>query len=234
MNKLHLPDKTKNFCIIKYLLLLIVIPLVIFYGVKAFGGKQYAFISVVVLIAACIPFFISFEKKGNVERMIMLAVLTALSVFGRYCFTFVPHFKPVTAIVIITGIYMGGEFGFLCGALSALLSNFIFGQGPWTPFQMFAWGLTGLFAGMLGKYLKEFVALLALYGCLCGMSYSLIMDIWTTMWQDGTFNVARYLTYITIAVPTTVTYMISNIIFLVVLTKPIGKKIERIKTKFGV
>ncbi len=225
--------KTKLNAILKYILILVLIPVVILIGVKAFDGKQYAFVSTLVLILACIPFFTSFEKKGSVNKMVILAVMVALSVFGRYCFSFVPHFKPVTAIVIITGIYLGGELGFLCGALSALLSNFIFGQGPWTPFQMFAWGLTGLLGGIFAKCLKEYFALLILYGCMCGLMYSLILDIWTTMWQDGTFNLSRYVAYIVIAIPTTLTYMISNVIFLLILAKPIGKKIERIKVKFG-
>ena len=77
--------------------------------------------------------------------------MVALSVTGR----FIPFFKPVTALTVLTAVYLGGEAGFLCGALSAVISNFWFGQGPWTPFQMLAWGMIGLFAGLLASPLKR-------------------------------------------------------------------------------
>ena len=66
-------------------------------------------------------------KEMTSRRMVLVAIMTALSIAGR----FIPMFKPVTAISIITGAYLGGGSGFLVGALSALLSNFYFGQGPW-------------------------------------------------------------------------------------------------------
>src|SRR5690625_7953059 len=80
--------------------------------------------------------------------MVVFAVLIALSSISRVLFAPIPVFKPVSAIVILTAIYFGAEAGFLVGALTALLSNIYFGQGPWTPFQMFAWGIIGLIAGL--------------------------------------------------------------------------------------
>lgn len=87
--------------------------------------------------------------------MLILSVMVALSVLGRFAFSVLPHFKPVTAIVVIAGMYLGAESGFLCGALSAVLSNIMFGQGPWTPFQMFSWGLIGLLAAFFSVSLKK-------------------------------------------------------------------------------
>src|SRR5699024_12206733 len=78
--------------------------------------------------------------------MIVVAVLTALSVVGRFVFVALPGFKPVAAIVIITAVYVGSEAGFLVGALTAFISNLYFGHGPWTPFQLFAWWVIGVIA----------------------------------------------------------------------------------------
>ena len=81
----------------------------------------------------------------------MLAVMCALAVAARAAFIWLPGFKPMAAIVMIAGIAFGPSSGFLVGSLSALTSNFIFGQGPWTPWQMLAFGLCGLAFGALAR-----------------------------------------------------------------------------------
>ena len=116
--------------IIKYLCVFVVAPLIVLCGVFFFGDRKYAFISLVLSVVACIPFFISFEKgKNDARRIVIIAVMTALSVAGRFVFAPIPFFKPVTAIVIITAIYLGSEAGFITGSFSAVVSNFYFGQG---------------------------------------------------------------------------------------------------------
>ena len=220
--------------IVEYSLFFLAIPLTIVLGVVLFKDRQYSFISMSIVILSCIPFFMSFERKENTTKeLVLLAALVAVSVTGRFVFSPIPHFKPVTAIVIIAGIYFGYEFGFLCGALSAVISNFIFGQGPWTPFQMFAWGMVGLFAGLLSKPLIKNRVLLLIYGALAGCIYSCLMDIWTTLQMDGIFNLNRYLAAIITAIPTMIIYVISNVIFLFFLAKPIGDMLQRIKIKYG-
>ena len=106
-----------------------------------------------IFLAACaIPFFLVFEKKKPQAReLVPIAVMAALGVVGRTLFSLIPlpNFKPVSAIVIITAVAFGPETGFLTGALTGFLSNFIFGQGPWTPWQMFCWGMIGFVAGLL-------------------------------------------------------------------------------------
>ena len=160
--------------------------------------------------------------------------MVTLSIVGRFAFSFVPHFKPVTAIVMITGMYLGAESGFLCGALSALLSNFIFGQGPWTPFQMFAWGTIGLFAALLSKLLQKSKFSLCFFGALSGVLYSLILDVSSTLWYDGAFNLSRYGALIITSLPVIAVYAMSNAVFLLLLAKPMGEKLTRIRIKYGV
>ena len=133
----------------------------------------------------------------------------------------------------ITGIAFGPEAGFLTGALSAVISNFYFGQGPWTPFQMFSWGILGFIAGLLAAPLKKSRIALTLYAVLSGVLYSFLMDIWTVLWADGAFNFSRYLAAILSAAPFTAIYAVSNTVFLWLFARPIGKILDRLKTKYA-
>lgn len=104
------------------------------------------------LLASAIPFLLVFDKKKPQAReLVPIAVMAAIAVVGRTVFEIIPlpNFKPCSAIIIITAVAFGPEAGFLTGALTAFVSNFIFGQGPWTPWQMFTWGLVGFLAGIL-------------------------------------------------------------------------------------
>lgn len=215
-------------------ILLVVIPMVVILGAFVFREKHYLWISLCVAVLSFVPMLYAFEHRENTSRELMvLSVMVALSVMGRFVFAWVPGFKPVTAITIIAGIYLGKESGFLIGALTAVVSNFYFGQGPWTPFQMLAWGLIGLCAGLLHKSLEKRKVLLCIFGFFAGVFYSLSMDVWTTLWLDGTFNFTRYLASVVSALPITAEYALSNIIFLLLLSKPIAQKLTRIKTKYG-
>lgn len=220
---------------ISYTVLILFIPAVIVLGNVIFKGKQYAFISLAVTLLSCIPFFLSFEKREqNTTKLILIAVMTAISVVGRLLFYVLPGFKPVTAMVIITAMYFGSEAGFMTGALTAVISNFYFGQGPWTPFQMFTWGLIGLLAGLMTERLKKSKITLSIFGAVSGVIFSLLMDIWTVFWWDETFNIARYGAVLVSSLGYTVLYAVSNVIFLLILAKPIGTKLERIKDKYGI
>ncbi len=220
--------------VISYVILCGIIPAVVIGGAILFADKQYAWISLCVALLACVPFFLRFEKgEANAKRMILIACMTALSVLGRIIFAPIPAFKPVTAMVVITAMYFGCEAGFLTGALSAVISNFYFGQGPWTPFQMFSWGIVGLLAGLFAEHLKKSRLLLSGYGILSGVLYSFLMDIWTVLWEDGYFNFSRYLAALVSAIPFTAVYAVSNVVFLLLFARPIGKILDRIKTKYA-
>lgn len=209
----------------------IAVPLLVIAGAVIFDEKRHLIISFGIALLALILFSTGFERKEfGSRRMVIAAVMTALCIVGR----FIPFFKPVTALTVITAIYLGGESGFLVGALAALLSNFYFGQGPWTPFQMLAWGLIGLIAGFLANPLKKHRWLLILFGVLSGMAYSFVMDMWTVLWYDGGFRIELYLSAIVTALPHTVMYSVSNFIFLWFMAKPFGDKLERIKIKYGI
>ena len=209
----------------------IIIPVFTIIGSTVFDSSKHIIISLGVAAMTLLVFISGYEKKKTgTRRLVIASVMIALCVFGR----FIPIFKPVTAVTIIAGIYLGGETGFLVGAMSAILSNFYFGQGPWTAFQMLAWGLIGLFAGIFSEKLLKSRALLLIYGALTGIAYSFIMDIWTVLWYNRGFDIKLYLAALVSAVPYTVSYAVSNVLFLYLLAKPFGEKLSRIKTKYGV
>lgn len=196
--------------------------------------KHYALASMLVTLMSLVLFSCGFERrKTGTRRLILVAVMAALSVLGRFIFAVIPGFKPMTAIVVITAIYLGSEAGFLTGALSAIISNFYFGQGPWTPFQMLSWGLIGLFAGLLSKPLQRSKAALSLYGFFSGIVFSFVMDIWTVVWYNGTFDSSLYFAAAGTALPYTLMYAVSNVIFLNLFSKPFGEKLARIRVKYG-
>ena len=228
-----MPEKIRR--VIRVAVPFAVMPAAVIAGGLFSGERLYAWMILLMVILTQLLFMAGFERHTvGTRRLVIAAVMTALSVLGRFVFAPLPGFKPITAIVVITAVWIGGETGFLVGALSALISNFFSGQGPWTPFQMFAWGMIGLIAGYLASPLRRSRVLLALYGILAGIAYSFFMDIWTVLWYNNGFDVDLYLTAISTAVPMTLVYAASNVIFLVFLAGPIGKKLERIKTVYGI
>lgn len=220
---------------LSYIIIALVIPVVLVLALTVFRSKQYAFAFIAVALLSCIPFALSFEKKEqSVTRLVLISVMTALSVVGRFIFSAVPGFKPVTATVILTAMYFGPEAGFMTGAMTALISNFYFGQGTWTPFQMFSWGIIGFISGLMSEQLKSNKLLLYMFGALSGVLFSLLMDIYNVLYLDNGFNISRYIASVASSLSFTAIYAVSNVIFLILLAKPVGKTLQRVKDKYGV
>lgn len=201
------------------------------------GGRGGNLISVALAILACIPAFVLFEtEKHDAREVVAIAVMSAISVLSRVIFAPIPAFKPVSAIVMITGMAFGAEAGFITGSVSALVSNFYFGQGVWTPFQMLAWGLSGLLAGLILRESrhKNKKWVLVILGICGGALFSLLMDIWTTLSFDGKFSFLRYLFYTVRSLPFTAVYCVSNVILLLILAEPLCKKTDRLREKYGI
>ena len=114
--------------ILSIVAMLVVIPLTIWFGCERLGDKKYYFISLLIIIEVMIPFFVSFEgRKPKVRDIVILAVMCALAVTGRAAFFMLPNFSPTMAIVIISGVAFGCEGGFVVGAMSMFVSNFLMG-----------------------------------------------------------------------------------------------------------
>ena len=149
------------------LLILLAIPLTIYIGVFYLQDRKYYFISLLIILETMIPFCMVFEtRRPQARELVIISVLCAIAVAGRAAFFMIPQFKPVVALVIIAGVCFGGETGFLVGAVTGFVSNFFFGQGPWTPWQMFAFGIIGFIAGILFQkgLLRKTKASLCIFG----------------------------------------------------------------------
>ena len=217
--------------ILRTVLPFILIPAAVALGVFAVESQYHALISFFVAICSLLLFFCGFEKKKiGSRRLVIVAVMIALSVVGRMF----PIIKPVTAFAVISGMFLGSEAGFLVGSFSALISNFYFGQGPWTPFQMLAWGLIGFFAGVLASPLKRSRLFLYFYGILAAVAFSLLMDVWSAVWLAGEFVPSLYFAKLLTSLPHTALYAASNVIFLILFSKPFSEKLGRIKIKYGI
>ncbi len=224
-------SKSKVLFFLKLFILFVLFPAAIFIGIFVFKEKGYPYVITAVTVFTLVIFFASFEKKKiTSRRLVLCSVMTCLAVVGR----FIPFLKPVAAVTTVSGMYLGSFSGFLVGALSALVSNFYFGQGPWTPHQMFAWGLIGFFSGVFSKVIEKSRLALVLFAVISAIGYSMLLDVWTVLWYNGTFSLSLYTAALVTSLPHTLLYTVSNVIFLVLLHPSLGARLKRIKIKYGV
>lgn len=217
--------------VIRYLIPFVIMPLTVWAGVAFPFKNNYTVISCIIAILSLVLFYCSFDtKKLSSRRLVLCAVMSALCVIGR----FIPFLKPVTAITVISSVYMGAESGFLIGSMSALVSNMYFGQGPWTPFQMLAWGTIGFLSGLLSSPLKKSRCVFIIYCAVCGILYSLVMDVWTSVFYNGSLTPSLYISAVVTSLPHMALYTVSNVIFGIMLFSPLGRRFERIKLKYGI
>ncbi len=213
----------------------IVILLLTMFVCAWFEIEQTVLFIFLAALLALLPFFISFEKgKAGPRDLMPIIVLSALAIAGRLIFAALPNFKPVTAILIIAGIAFGAESGFMVGALSALVSNIFMSQGPWTAWQMLAWGLIGFLAGVLaGHHLLEKSWQILSYGVLCSFLFGIIMDTWTLLGFVRPLRFENVLLAYSMGIPFNISHAVSTFIFLLFIHKPWLRQLERIKIKFG-
>ena len=217
------------------LLILTAIPLVILFGIYFLNDRSSVFIGICIITISMLPFALVFEgRRPQARELILIAVMSAIAVVGRMAFFMVPQFKPVTAIVIITGIGLGPEAGFLTGVVSAFVSNFFFGQGPWTPWQMFAFGIIGLLAGVIFKKKKNKYVICIFGGIATFLIYGLIMDVSSVLNFTGKLTWTTVKASLISGIPFNIIHGISTVIFLFVLFRPMESKLERMKKKYGI
>lgn len=219
------------------LMILAVIPLTIFTGIYYLDDRKYYFISTLILLESLLPFLMIFEKrKPQARELVVIAVLCGIAVAGRAAFFWVPQFKPVTAIVMISAVAFGGEAGFLVGAMTALASNMFFGQGPWTPWQMFAFGVIGFLTGVLFRkgLLRSNKYALAIFGGLSAfIIYGGIMNPASVlMFQNHPVKEMFFLAYLQ-GIPFDLIHAAATVFFLLTVSEPMLEKLERIKLKYG-
>lgn len=232
-----LSENKKKICqnILHTLATIIVVLATLLFGLFFFDDRKYYFISLLVILEAMVSFFIKSESKISTKEVVIISVLCAVAVASRGMFYMLSQFKPMTAIIIISGICLGSKVGFLTGVISAFVSNFMFGQGPWTPWQMFCFGLLGLLAGIIfynRKTNKIKVSIVSLL--LVIFVFGPILNIATVlMWQENpTFDLI--FVSLVMGIPFDMIHGVSTAFFLWFILEPIVEIIERIKIKYGI
>jgi len=227
---------TKRTLVATFLILLL-IPLTIYVGIFFLGDRKYYFISLLIILETMIPFCMVFEsRKPKARELIVISVLCAIAVAGRAAFFMLPQFKPVVALVIIAGVCFGGETGFLVGGVTGFVSNFFFGQGPWTPWQMFAFGIIGFIAGILFKkgFLRKTKASLCIFGFLATfIIYGGIMNPASVIMWQSKINWDMIKSAYIMGIPFDLIHALGAAFFLWFISEPMIDKLERIKIKYG-
>ncbi len=232
-------EKTLTFKGIKPALIATLLAIVtIILGNIFFRGRKYYLISFLIIAEALVSFFVLFERrKPKTGELVVLSVLTAIGVMGRTAFYMLPQFKPAAAMVIISGAAFGGEAGFIVGAMTAFASNFLIGQGPWTPWQMLAFGSVGLISGLVfgsGLIKKSRLKLSILGGFITVIVYGGIMNPASVLMYQSKPTAEMLFTAYGLGLPFDIIHGVSTVIFMWIAAPVILEKLERIKTKFGI
>lgn len=215
---------------------LTLIPITVYVGAVYLNSGKYLFVSLLVMLEAALPFYFLFEGRSpRARELVTVAVLTAAAVAGRLAFYMLPQFKPVLAVVVISGAGFGANTGFLVGSLSMLLSNFIFGQGPWTPWQMFSMGLIGAISGLLFAHglLPRRREIIAVFGFLSAVViYGGIVNSSSLIIMRSELDRASLIAVYAAGFPLDVIHGAASLGFLYVLAPSILKKLDRLRCKY--
>lgn len=200
-------------------------------------GRSYYLTGTLIVLYVLAAFFLSFEgRRPQARELVVLAVLCALAVASRSVLAIIPHFKPIFGIIMISGIAFGSQAGFLVGAVSAFVSNFFFGQGPWTPWQMMAYGICGCTAGFV--YRKQWLdkhpltmAIFAFFNVL--LLVCPLLDSTTVFTTLPTLTLPSVLAVFTASIPINLLQATSAFLTLLLLGKPLLSRLDRLKVKYG-
>ena len=225
---------SKRSLVLAGILIALILPTLILGGMFL-DDRKYYFISLAVLIEVMAAFFILFEGRRPKSREIaVMAVICALAVAGRAAFFMLPQFKPVAALVIIAGMTLGGGSGFIVGAVTMLVSNMLFSQGPWTPWQMFAMGLVGLIAGGLSGFLRGGKGRLCVFGALVTIVvYGGLMNLSSALIWAREPDIGVILTYFVTGFPMDCVHAAATALFLWFGAEPMCEKLDRLRVRYG-
>jgi energy-coupling factor transport system substrate-specific component len=197
-------------------------------------NHSYIIVSVIFVILAMVPFLIRFERKQvDTREIVLIAVMSAVCAVSRMPFASLPNIQPMTGLIILVAYIFGGEVGFMVGATSALASNMLLGQGPWTPWQMFAFGFIGLLGGRLRE--KGFIKTkkkLVIFGFIAGFVYGFIMNIWVVVGFVSPINMQTILVTFGASLLLDLAHALSNALIIYLVYHVFIRKLERIKRKY--
>jgi len=181
--------------------------------------------------------FAWYERTHPSSKVLaMVATLAALAALGRIAFAPLPNVKPTTDIVFLTGYVLGGAPGFAVGALAALASNLVFGQGPWTPWQMAAWGLIGVigagWAPLTRRRLPR-IATAALLA-LCGLAFGALTNLSVLTAAGGTPSLGQWVAVETAGLPFDIAHAVGNVAFFLAFGPAFVRVLQRYRARLEV
>lgn len=199
-------------------------------------SASYYLCAAIIIVLSLLPFFISYEKsKPSAREMALMASLIALAVASRAAFYVVPQFKPIAAVVIVSAVCLGAQRGYIIGAFSAFVSNFLFGQGVWTLFQMVALGLIGFISGLIFDKIKPNRWLLAIVGFLLSFAlYGIIVDTSSVLTMLSDYTLSGVIAIYAAGIPFSAVFGAATALFLFLFGEAFIKKLNRIVIKYGI
>lgn len=213
----------------------VVIPLTLYFG-RGIPGRGYYITGTLVIMELMIPFLLAFEsRKPQARELVVIAVLSALAVAARVVIP-IPHFKAIFAIIMLSGIAFGPEAGFMVGAVSALASNFFYGQSANTPWQMFAYGAGGMLAGFLfakGRLPRK-PWVMGIFGFLTTVLFvgplldtgSVFVTLPTLSWENA------WPLYVS-GFPVNLSQGVCTFLTMLLFGRPLLEKLDRVKSQYG-
>ncbi len=194
---------------------------------------DHYYLSAVCVILCGICFVLSwYGRKLQAKEIVVIASLSGIAAISRAVFFWAPQFKPISAVILVSGSIFGPVPGMLIGILSGFLSNFIFGQGPWSPFQMLGFGLIGLVGGWIRTDRKwialvvGFITVIGIYGPIVNFASMLMMS------QD--ISLSYFWLMELSGLPFDLIHAMATVVFLYFIWHPMRGKLMRFKTKYRI
>ncbi len=230
--------KSAKLTVVSVVTLLILAPLSILLSMKYAQSRNYYISAVLIVFLSMLPFFVFFEnRKIKTGEIVLVAMMVTLCVASRAVMAFIPQVKPTCALVIVTAVAFGPNVGFVTGSLSMLISNFLFGQGVFTPFQMLGMGLVGFFSGLIfyrKSYNTDRFLVSVIGGFLCFAVYGFIVDSCSVMTMVTQFTTKAVLAVYASGVTFNLIHGVTTGVLLFFINKPMTDKFTRLRIKYGV
>ena len=207
-------------------------------SLKLFQSGNYYIAAATIILLSILPFYVFFEqRKIKTSEIVTLSAMIALCVASRAVMAYIPQVKPTCALVIVTAIAFGPNVGFLVGSLSMFVSNFIFGQGMFTPFQMLGMGLSGFICGLIfhkKSYANNKLAVSIVGGLACFLVYGIIVDSCSFLMMSTDFTFKSAIRIYLSGMSFNLIHGITTGILLFFINKPMTDKFNRLRIKYGI
>lgn len=220
-----------------YLMLISVIILfLLIASIVFFQYNAYLLVSMAIIACIMLPFFARFEIRNIGGReVVLLAMLAAIAAISRVPFAALPSVQPTSFVIILTGLVFGAESGFIVGAIAAIVSNIFLGQGPWTPWQMYAWGMMGMTAGLLRNtwWMKNMWGKI-IFGFIWGYIFGWFMNLWIIVSNIENFTWEFFTGVYVASIYFDLAHGLSNVFFIIIFGASWIKIMMRFKRKYGI